>query len=61
MEKLEKAVEDEEAKIQNVGVAERMMTGASQELKKAIECGHMTAVKASKEMFQEARKRTENS
>ena len=62
MEKLEKAVENDEAKIQNnIGVAERMMTCASQELKKSIECGVMTSLKAVKEILQEARKQTENS
>ena len=37
LEKLEKAVEDDKAKIQhNIGVAKRMMACASQELEKAI-------------------------
>ena len=54
-------MEHDEAKIQNnIGVAERMMACANQELEKAIECGDMTVIKAAKEMLQEARKWTEN-
>ena len=61
MEKLKKAVEHDEAKIQNnIGVAKRIMACTSQELEKAIKCGDMTVVKAAKEMLQEARKGTEN-
>ena len=61
MEKLKKAVENDEVKIQNnLGVAKQIMACTSQELEKAIECCDMTVVKAANEMLQEARKGTEN-
>ena len=61
MEKLKKAVEHDEAKIQNnIGVAKQIMACTSQGLEKAIKCGDMMVVKAAKEMLQEARKGTEN-
>ena len=61
MEKLKKAVEHDEAKIQNtIGVAKRIMACTSQELEKVIKCGDMTVVKVAKEMLQEALKGTEN-
>ena len=49
LEKLEKAVEDDETKIQNnIGVAERMMTFPSHEHEQAIKSVDMTIVKVAK-------------